>query len=253
MVAANFKDLLETSAYDFLKTDPHLGNNIILLTIGGSVAYGTNIATSDLDIRGVSIELKQDILGLSHFEQFEDRQTDTVIFGLKKFIKLCLNNNPNALELLGTQPEHILIASKEGNILRQHSHLFLSKKVIASFGNYAQSELAKLHTALSLHAQTIKKDPARTLKHAMHLARILISGTSILEGKGIQALSEKERNLLIAIRQGQYTFDQIFAIAKDLKTDFANATADTKLPDQPNYEHIQEIMMSMYHEKFCCR
>ena len=29
--------------YDFLKTNEHLGKNVILLTLGGSHAYGTNI------------------------------------------------------------------------------------------------------------------------------------------------------------------------------------------------------------------
>ena len=32
------KQLLKTEEYDFLRTDPHLGNKIILLTLGGSWA-----------------------------------------------------------------------------------------------------------------------------------------------------------------------------------------------------------------------
>jgi hypothetical protein len=32
------KELLKTKDYDFLRTDKHLGNNIILLTLGGSWA-----------------------------------------------------------------------------------------------------------------------------------------------------------------------------------------------------------------------
>ena len=45
-------ELLEKKEYNFLKDNEHLGNNIILLGLGGSHAYGTNIETSDLDIRG---------------------------------------------------------------------------------------------------------------------------------------------------------------------------------------------------------
>ena len=38
--------------YDFLRTNEHLGENIILLTLGGSHAYGMETESSDLDIRG---------------------------------------------------------------------------------------------------------------------------------------------------------------------------------------------------------
>lgn len=49
------KEKLKSEEYDFLRTDPHLRNNIILLGLGGSHAYGTNIETSDLDVRGCAI------------------------------------------------------------------------------------------------------------------------------------------------------------------------------------------------------
>ena len=63
------KEKLKSEEYDFLRTDPHLGNNIILLGLGGSHAYGTNIETSDLDIRGCAINSKIEILTNMNFEQ----------------------------------------------------------------------------------------------------------------------------------------------------------------------------------------
>ena len=45
--------LINTKPYEFLYTDPHLGERIIFLTLGGSHAYGTNIEGSDVDIRAV--------------------------------------------------------------------------------------------------------------------------------------------------------------------------------------------------------
>ncbi len=106
------KDKLNSKEYEFLRKDPHLGKNVLILTTAGSIAYGTNVDTSDIDVRGVSVETKQDVMGLSGFEQFEDRTTDTVVYGLKKFISLCLNCNPNVLEILGTKPDHLLYLSK---------------------------------------------------------------------------------------------------------------------------------------------
>jgi predicted nucleotidyltransferase len=270
------KDKLNSKEYEFLRKDPHLGNNILILTTAGSIAYGTNVDTSDIDIRGVSLETKQDIMGLSSFEQFEDRTTDTVVYGLKKFIYLCVNCNPNVLEILGTKPEHLLYLTKEGQLLRDNVDLFLSRKAIQSFGNYATAQLRRLQNALArdnypqaekeqhilnsilgqmdhlkrtyksftdseislyidksareemnteifidinlkhyplrdfkniysdinnivkdyskLNHRNSKKDELHLNKHAMHLIRLLVTGTEILEGKGINTYREKEFN-----------------------------------------------------------
>lgn len=145
----SIKEKLNSKEYEFIKTDPHLGGNILILTTAGSIAYGTNVETSDIDIRGVTIETPQDIIGLSSFDQFEDRVTDTVIYGLKKFILLCLNSNPNVLEILGTNPDHLLIITEEGKLLRDNVDLFLSRRAIASFGNYATAQLRRLQNALA--------------------------------------------------------------------------------------------------------
>jgi len=38
----DFRKLIQTEEYDFLRTNPRLGNRIMLLGLGGSYAYGTN-------------------------------------------------------------------------------------------------------------------------------------------------------------------------------------------------------------------
>ena len=52
MTLNQIKETLKSDEYSFLNTNPNLNKNIIILTLGGSHAYGTDIATSDLDIRG---------------------------------------------------------------------------------------------------------------------------------------------------------------------------------------------------------
>lgn len=68
MTITQITEKLKSPEYDFLKTDPHLGDHIILLGLGGSYAYGTNIETSDLDIRGCAVNRKEEILTNKNFE-----------------------------------------------------------------------------------------------------------------------------------------------------------------------------------------
>lgn len=47
----DFKYLLDTEEYDFIRNNKRLGRHVILLAMGGSYSYGTNNADSDIDIR----------------------------------------------------------------------------------------------------------------------------------------------------------------------------------------------------------
>lgn len=97
----DFRQLMRTEAYDFLREDKRLGDRIILLGLGGSYAYGTNNENSDVDFRGITLNLPSDLLGLTVFEQYEDKKTDTVIYAFNKIVKLLLDCNPNTCEILG--------------------------------------------------------------------------------------------------------------------------------------------------------
>ena len=144
MTVDEIKSLIQTPEYDFLRTNEHLGNNIILLTLGGSHAYGTNVEGSDVDVRGVALNSKEDILTNKNFEQFVNENTDTTIYSFNKIVHLLMNVNPNTVELMGCKPEHYLYLSPIGKELIDHRHLFLSKKCIYSFGGYANQQLRRL-------------------------------------------------------------------------------------------------------------
>ena len=144
MTINEIKSLIQTQEYDFLRTNEHLGSNIILLTLGGSHAYGTNVEGSDVDIRGCALNAKDEMLTNKNFEQFVNEDTDTTIYSFNKLIHLLMNVNPNTCELLGNKPEHYLYLSPIGKELINNRHLFLSKKCIHSFGGYANAQLRRL-------------------------------------------------------------------------------------------------------------
>ncbi|MGN8765027.1 DNA polymerase beta superfamily protein [Hornefia butyriciproducens] len=145
----DFKEFMNTAEYDFLRTNKRLGDRIILLGLGGSYAYGTNNEGSDIDFRGVTLMMPSDLLGLTKFEQYEDAKTDTVIYGFNKMVKLLLECNPNACEMLGLDEEQYLIKSELGQELINNSRLFLSKRAVKSFGGYAGAQLRRLQNAIA--------------------------------------------------------------------------------------------------------
>lgn len=155
MTLEQIKKELKSSSYAFLKDNEYLGDNIILLGLGGSYAYGTNVETSDLDIRGIAINSKREILLGRVFEQALNKPTDTTIYSFNKIISLLSNCNPNTIEILGLKPEHYLYLSPIGKELLDNKHLFLSKKAVQSFGGYANQQLRRLdNKAARLVGQT---------------------------------------------------------------------------------------------------
>ena len=140
----NFDELKQDPSYSFLDTNEHLKNNIILLTLGGSYAYGTNTPDSDIDIRGCALNTKQEILTNNKLENFVNEETDTVVYGFNKLITLLTNTNPNTVEMLGCKPEHYIYLHPIGKELIDHTHMFLSQKAVYSFGGYAGSQLRRL-------------------------------------------------------------------------------------------------------------
>lgn len=165
----DFKELLNTTEYDFLKINPHLGTNIILLGLGGSHAYGTNVEGSDVDIRGIALNSKEEILGSANFEQVVNEGTDTTIYSIRKIISLLTSCNPNTIELLGLKPEHYLYLSQIGHELLDNKKLFLSRRAKYSFGGYAFAQLRRLDNKA-----------ARTIEQAereQHILNSIITAT----------------------------------------------------------------------------
>ena len=128
----DFRELLNSEQYDFIRTSERLGSRIMLLGLGGSYAYGTNNEGSDIDFRGITLNLPSDLIGLTEFEQYEDNKTDTVIYSFNKMVKLLLDCNPNTCEILGLDEDQYLIKSPLGQELIDNAGIFLSMKAVIS-------------------------------------------------------------------------------------------------------------------------
>jgi len=136
----------------------------IYLARHGSHAYGTNLPTSDIDVKGICIPPLAVHFGFLHtFEQYErmgnneggnlhrlrglvSSDCDLVIYSLKKFAKLAADCNPNIIEVLFCSDEDVLEATPEGEYLRSIRERFLSKKAKHTFSGYAHAQLKRIKT-----------------------------------------------------------------------------------------------------------
>lgn len=118
---------------------------IIYKVISGSHSYGTNTPTSDVDVRGVFIPEDSYVFGIMRMDQkvLNDNE-DTVLYDLRRYIKLLVDCNPNIIELLYVDKRHILEMTSLGAMLRDAKSMFLSKRVYYTFGAYAHAQIKRM-------------------------------------------------------------------------------------------------------------
>lgn len=154
-MSVDFEKLFQQPEYEFLKTDPHLGDNIILLGLGGSHSYGTNREGSDVDFRGIAVRSAKEILLNQDWEQVavtkKEPDVDTVIYSLNKYIELASSCNPNTIEQLGLRREDYAIIAPAGQMLLDNKRIFLSQMAKEKFGEYANSQLRRLSNKAARH------------------------------------------------------------------------------------------------------
>lgn len=132
--------------------NPQMGwikDNTVLLVRHGSHAYGTNVATSDEDFKGIAVPTKEYFLGSEKkFAQaiLEAPHPDTVIYDIRKFFMLATECNPNIIEVLHTDPSDHLIVDSIGQTILDHKDAFLSKKIKHTFMGYALSQIGRMET-----------------------------------------------------------------------------------------------------------
>jgi uncharacterized protein len=109
----------------------------------GSHAYGTNIPTSDVDLRGIFIQPLEDILQYGYVDQVADKTNDIVFYELKRFFNLLDKNNPNILELLAAPEDCVIYKDPLYDIIQSHTKAFITKKCRWTFAGYAIEQIKK--------------------------------------------------------------------------------------------------------------
>jgi len=150
---------------------PHISNEqdssflksrTILLTLAGSMSYGTNQEGSDTDYRGVlTLPIDHYLSPKKTLEQIawaeEDIDEEGTVYELRKFVSLAAQCNPNIIESMFCRPDHVVYINKAGELLKENRDLFLTQRAHKSFLGYARSQLKRIKT----HKAWIDSPPAK--------------------------------------------------------------------------------------------
>ena len=214
--------------------------NIVYLVQAGSRAYGLNRPDSDTDIRGVYIAPTEEIMGLRTppedlDQKQEDKNREFWIWELGKFCNLALKSNPNVLETLWSL-NHLQLKIFEP--FRKHRKAFLSKRIITTYRGYATSQFHKM-------GQDQNQKGEIRWKHAMHLLRLMHSGTVALHVGEIPVLiGGKQAELLKRVGRGEMDFGFVMSEYKKSEKIFDEAADSTKLPEHPDEDLVNEMLIA---------
>jgi hypothetical protein len=123
-----------------------VNKNMLVKMLAGSHAYGTAIATSDVDYRGLFCADKINIVTpfFPINEAADTNEEDTKFFELRHFMKLCTDCNPNIIELLWTDDSDITFRTPAYDELRSHRAELLSSKIAFTTSGYAIAQLKRI-------------------------------------------------------------------------------------------------------------
>lgn len=118
-------------------------DRLIFEYISGSHLYGTNIPTSDIDIKGVYFPSNPyELFEAKKLEQ-GDKEQNIKYFDLRKFLRLAVVSNPNILEALWVPADKKLFEHPVWKVIENRRAEFLSKKTVESHLGYAISQIKK--------------------------------------------------------------------------------------------------------------
>jgi uncharacterized protein len=195
-------------------------DNEILRTVVGSGVHGIAIAgTDDHDELGVYIEPPTYVLGLvEHRPDFIWRtqpegarsgpgDTDLVMYGLRKYLRLAIVGNPTVLLPLFAPSESVITITELGHELRDLRSAFLSKRAVERFLGYMQSQHERM---LGQSKRNVPNRPELVerygwdVKYGSHALRLAYQGHEIATtGRLTLPLPAEDRERVLAVKRGE--------------------------------------------------
>src|ERR1700742_2512939 len=218
--------------------------NLTHLFVGGSELHGAKVGkTDDTDLYGVYIEDPQHALGLDSREHFvwstagDERRNgpddiDVTLYSFRKWAGMAAKGNATTLHFLFAAPKEV--APGTWQKIEENRELFLARSSPNQSLGFAEDQFKRLtgekgSGKKGQRPEYIGKYGYDT-KAAMHGLRLLYECLELMMHKAI-TLPRPEKDLLIEVRSGEWTLEQVLAHAKKLTADVEAAVANSPLPE----------------------
>lgn len=222
--------------------------------VSGSRAYGFANENSDYDYRGIFFPNRKCFFGMETFKDpIETKDPDTVFYSFKKFISLALSNNPNILELLFIDDANLIIQDSDYiKKIKDFRNHFLSKRIFTTYLGYVKAQMHKIKNEgncspemNSRRMEDIKKNGYDT-KAASHVLRLLFQGIDLVKYKTVSIpLSFDDAYICKITREGLYSFKSFIENSNGLIDIFKELEKNSDLPNEPNFELINYLVMEI--------
>jgi uncharacterized protein len=247
-------DLVRLSGFDRPETLVHL-------FVGGSELHGAKVGqTDDTDLYGVYIEDPEHALGLSSREHFvwstagNDRRNgpedvDVTLYSLRKWAGMAAKGNATALHFLFADPKDV--SPRTWRKIEKSKSVFLSRTSAKQFLGFADAQFKRLTGEKGggkkgQRPEYIGKFGYDT-KAAMHGLRLLYECMELMQ-YGRITLPRPEKNLLIEVRSGSWTFERVLQHAQRLFKYVEHAVTKSPLPEKVERSAISRLIAQTHLE-----
>lgn len=234
--------------------------DIIHAFVGGSAVHGIKLeGTDDTDVYGVFIERPSLALGLDAMEHFVastspqtrrnlSHDIDVMCYSLRKWARLAAAGNPTILHFLFTAAGE---AEDEWSAILERREMFLARSHSKKYLGYAEAQLRRMTGARGTgkHGQRpeIIESFGFDTKAAMHTLRLLYEGIELMkEGWVTLPREPQERDLLLAVRRGEWSEDRVIQHANGLFRALEEAAGASSLPETVERNKISELVANLY-------
>ncbi|MHA1962735.1 MAG: nucleotidyltransferase domain-containing protein [Candidatus Thorarchaeota archaeon] len=251
-----------------------LPENVMYLTVMGSVAYGVSAGDSDFDVYGFAVppkdlvfpHLKGEIPGfgrqVNRFEQWQQhhiidkdalggkgREYDFAVYSIVKFFHLCMTSSPDKVDSLFTPARCVLTRTPIWEMVRENREMFLNKKCFHTYRGYAHQQLHRMEPKYKdgeLVLPTGKRRPlvekyGYDVKFAYHLLRLFLECEQILEEHTLDL--ERHGEILKSVRRGEWSLEQIKGWAGQKEKHLDDLYHSSTLRHSPDEDAIKQLLL----------
>lgn len=263
------KPYVTNESYQLEDTPFDVEKFLIFKSLAGSHSFGMAHEESDLDIRGIYVTPITQVFNLDTeimVVKNKDGKGDAVFYDLRKFCRMASVSEVNAIQMLYTPKESLLQVDEYGQVLIDCREIFLNKQIEYSFGGLAFGNTVSCLAEEKTNKSELRKKFGYNTKMAMNSVRVIRLGSDLLE-TGNMNMIRSDNDELKSIRDGKLSRDEFAIIDKtdqvrgrmgsgivggimyDEFQRFNKALKNTQLPDGPDKERINRIILRITGKK----